>query len=59
MVKLQKIYSDPMLQNLKYELGAKVSGSVSKNTDYIIYGEMLGLNLLRLKNLGLKRLAKM
>jgi len=43
-----------MLENL----GAHVSGSVSKVTDYVIYGEAAGSKLTKAQNLGVKTLSE-
>ena len=39
-------------------LGGKVTGSVSKRTDYVIYGEKAGSKLTKAQNLGVTTLDK-
>lgn len=48
---------DVIKQNLE-KLGAKVSGSVSKKTDYVIYGEDAGSKLSKAIELGVKTLSE-
>jgi len=40
------------------KLWAKVSGSVSKKTDYVIYGEDAGSKLSKAESLGVKTLTE-
>jgi DNA ligase (NAD+) len=42
----------------KKMLGDKVSGSVSKKTDYVIYGEDAGSKLTKAESLGVKTLTE-
>jgi len=44
-----------VIKEMLEKLGAKVSGSVSKKTDFLVYGEDAGSSLLRLRAWGLKR----
>lgn len=47
-------YSRKELTDKLSNLGAKVSSSVSKNTDYVVYGEKAGSKLTKAKDLGVK-----
>lgn len=49
-----KNYSRKELTDKLSKLGAKVSSSVSKNTDYVVYGEKAGSKLTKAKDLGVK-----
>lgn len=40
------------------ELGAKPGSSVSKNTDYVIFGEKAGSKLAKAQQLGIKTLSE-
>ncbi|MCF6206229.1 MAG: NAD-dependent DNA ligase LigA [Sulfurovum sp.] len=46
------------IKEMLEELGAKVSGSVSKKTDYVIYGEDAGSKLTKAEQLGVKTLTE-
>ena len=45
-----------VVKEMLEKLGAKVSGSVSKKTDYVIYGDDAGSKLTKAENLGVKTL---
>ena len=47
-------YSRKELTDKLSNLGAKVSSSVSKNTDFVVYGEKAGSKLTKAKDLGVK-----
>lgn len=49
-------YGRKELQAILESAGAKVSGSVSKKTDYVIYGEKAGSKLKKANDLGVKAL---
>ncbi|MDY6065933.1 MAG: NAD-dependent DNA ligase LigA [Finegoldia sp.] len=51
-------YSRKELTDLLTSMGAKVTSSVSKNTDYIVYGEKPGSKLDKGKELGIKLLSE-
>ena len=46
------------IKDMLEALGAKVSGSVSKNTDYLIYGESAGSKLTKAESLGVATLTE-
>jgi len=50
--------SRTLIKEMLEELGAKVSGSVSKNTDYLIYGEKAGSKLTKAESLGVNALTE-
>jgi DNA ligase (NAD+) len=43
-----------IVKEMLEKLGAKVSGSVSKKTDYVIYGDDAGSKLTKAEKLGVK-----
>ena len=47
-----------IVKEMLEKLGAKVSGSVSKKTDFVIYGEDAGSKLTKAEKLGLKTLTE-
>jgi len=47
-----------IIKNMLEELGAKASGSVSKNTDYLIYGAQAGSKLTKAEKLGVETLTE-
>ena len=47
-----KNYERSEIENLIKEHGGKATGSVSKKTDYVIYGEKAGSKLDKAKELG-------
>ena len=51
-------YSRKEAQALLESLGAKVAGSVSARTDFVIYGEDAGSKLDKAKQLGVKTLSE-
>lgn len=52
------LYSRKEATELLENLGAKVAGSVSKNTDYVIYGESAGSKLDKARELGINTLTE-
>ncbi|MBR3226928.1 MAG: NAD-dependent DNA ligase LigA, partial [Erysipelotrichaceae bacterium] len=52
------IYSRKEATELLENMGARVSGSVSKNTDYVIYGEAAGSKLTKANELGVATLSE-
>ncbi|MBR0461096.1 MAG: NAD-dependent DNA ligase LigA [Erysipelotrichaceae bacterium] len=52
------IYSRKEATELLENMGANVAGSVSKNTDYVIYGEAAGSKLTKANELGVKALSE-
>ena len=53
-----KEFSRNEATELLENLGAKVSSSVSKKTDYVIYGEEAGSKLTKAKELNVKTLTE-
>jgi DNA ligase (NAD+) len=47
-----------VIKEMLEKLGAKVSGSVSKKTDYVIYGEDAGSKLTKAEKLGVNTLTE-
>ena len=52
------IYSRKEATELLENMGARVAGSVSKNTDYVIYGEAAGSKLTKANELGVATLSE-
>ena len=50
--------SRSVIKELLEKLGAKVSGSVSKKTDYVVYGEDAGSKLAKAESLGVNTLTE-
>ena len=50
--------SRPQMEEIVKKHGGKVSGSVSKNTDYLIVGENAGSKLTKAQQLGIKILSE-
>ncbi len=50
--------SREVIKEMLEKLGAKVSGSVSKKTDYVVYGEDAGSKLTKAESLGVKTLTE-
>jgi len=46
------------LADIARELGVKASGSVSKKTDFLVYGEDAGSKLAKAEGLGIKTLSE-
>jgi DNA ligase (NAD+) len=47
-----------VVKEMLEKLGAKVSGSVSKKTDYVIYGDDAGSKLTKAESLGVATLTE-
>ena len=50
--------SRDIIKSMLEELGAKISGSVSKNTDFLVYGDKAGSKLTKAEKLGVKTLTE-
>jgi NAD-dependent DNA ligase len=50
--------SRDIIKNMLEELGAKISSSVSKNTDFVIYGDKAGSKLTKAESLGVSTLTE-
>jgi DNA ligase (NAD+) len=48
----------PQIKQMLESLGAHVTNSVSKKTDFVIYGEDAGSKLTKAQNLGVKTLSE-
>jgi DNA ligase (NAD+) len=53
-----KSYERSEIENLIKQLGGKATGSVSKKTDYVVYGDKAGSKLDKAKELGVKMLTE-
>ncbi|MGL5646222.1 MAG: NAD-dependent DNA ligase LigA [Clostridium sp.] len=51
-------YSRKEIKERLEALGAKVAGSVSKKTDYVVYGEEAGSKLIKAEELGVKTISE-
>ena len=53
-----KIYTRKQASEMLENLGAHCASSVSKNTDYVIYGESAGSKLTKAKELGVTTISE-
>lgn len=51
-------YSRKEIKEKLETLGAKVAGSVSKKTDYVVYGKEAGSKLTKAQDLGVKTISE-